>query len=164
MDGLPQNPDAQRLAEMLRQQQLEQMMQKFQANAPVDQVPLGMENRQLPTQYNMGSPVQLAGGQMQDIPVPQGVPQGFYNPPQAFQGTMNVNPLAVMGSMPIGDGRLQSNVLGSNVSAPGFNRTSLNQVGLGYSAPVGGGTLSANVNVPVQGNNYNAMLRYNKSF
>ena len=164
MDGLPQNPDAQRLAEMLRQQQLEQMMQKFQVNASVDRVPLGMEDRQPQMQYDMSSPVQLAGGQMQDIPVPQGVPQGFYNPPQAFQGTMNVNPLAVMGSMPIGDGRLQGNVLGSNVSAPGFNRTSLNQVGLGYSAPVGGGTLSANVNVPVQGNNYNAMLRYNKSF
>lgn len=164
MDGSLQNPDAQRLAEMLRQQQLEQMMQKFQVNAPVDRVPLGMEDRQPQMQYDMSSPVQLAGGQMQDIPVPQGVPQGFYNPPQAFQGTMNVNPLAVMGSMPIGDGRLQGNVLGSNVSAPGFNRTSFNQVGLGYSAPVGGGTLSANVNVPVQGNNYNAMLRYNKSF
>ena len=164
MDGSLQNPDAQRLAEMLRQQQLEQMMQKFQVNASVDRVPLGMEDRQPQMQYDMSSPVQLAGGQMQDIPVPQGVPQGFYNPPQAFQGTMNVNPLAIMGSMPIGDGRLQGNVLGSNVSAPGFNRTSLNQVGLGYSAPVGGGTLSANVNVPVQGNNYNAMLRYNKSF
>jgi hypothetical protein len=164
MEGSLQNPDAQRLAEMLRQQQLEQMMQKFQVNALVDRVPLGMEDRQPQMQYGMSSPVQLAGGQMQDIPVPQGVPQGFYNPPQAFQGTMNVNPLAVMGSMPIGDGRLQGNVLGSNVSAPGFNRTSLNQVGLGYSAPVGGGTLSANVNVPVQGNNYNAMLRYNKSF
>ena len=164
MDGLSQTSDAQRLAEMLRQQQLEQMMQKFQVNAPADRLPLGMEDRQPQIQYNMGSPIQASGGQIQDIPVPQGVPQGFYNPPQAFQGTMNVNPLTVMGSMPMGEGRLQGNVMGANVSAPGFNRTGLNQVGLGYSAPVGGGTLSANVNAPVQGNNYNAMLRYSKSF
>jgi hypothetical protein len=35
---------------------------------------------------------------------------------------------------------------------------------MGYSAPVGGGTLSANVNAPAQGKNYGAMLQYNKSF
>ena len=164
MDDLPQNLDAQRLAKLLRQQELEQMMQKFQLNAPIDQVPLGMEDRQPPTQYNMGSPVQLAGGQMFDIPVPQGVPQGFLNPQQTFQRGINMTPLQVSGSMPMGDGRLQGSVMGSNVAMPNFNRTSINQVGLGYSAPVGGGTLSANVNVPTQGNNYNAMLRYNKSF
>ena len=164
MDGLPENPDAQRLAEMLRQQQLQQMMQRFQANAPVNQTPIGMEDREPPMQYNMGSPVQVAGGQMPDIPVPQGVPQGFYNPQQTFQRGMNMTPLAVSGSMPMGEGRLHGNVMGSNVSAPGYNRTGLNQVGLGYSAPVGGGTLSANVNVPTQGNNYNAMLRYNKPY
>jgi len=164
MDGLPQNADAQRLAEMLRQQQLEQMMQKFQVNAPVDRVPLGMEDREPPMQYNMGSPVQASGGQIQDIPVPQGVPQGFYNPQQTFQRGMNMTPMQVSGSMPMGEGRLHGNVMGSNVAAPGYNRTSLNQVGLGYSAPVGGGTLSANVNVPTQGKNYGAMLRYNKPY
>ena len=164
MDGLPENPDAQRLAEMLRQQQMQQMMQRFQANAPVDRVPIGMENQQPPMQGSMGSPIQVSGGQMPDIPVPQGVPQGFYNPQQTFQSGMNMTPLAVSGSMPMGEGRLQGSVMGSNVAAPGFNRTGINQVGMGYSAPVGGGTLTANVNAPTQGNNYNAMLRYNKPF
>jgi len=164
MDGLPENPDAQRLAEMLRQQQMQQMMQRFQANAPVDRVPIGMENQQPPMQGSMGSPIQVSGGQMPDIPVPQGVPQGFYNPQQTFQSGMNMTPLAVSGSMPMGEGRLHGSVMGSNVAAPGFNRTSINQVGMGYSAPVGGGTLTANVNAPTQGNNYNAMLRYNKPF
>jgi hypothetical protein len=164
MDGLPENPDAQRLAEMLRQQQLQQMMQRFQANAPVNQAPIGMEDRQPPMQNNMGSPVQVAGGQMPDIPVPQGVPQGFLNPQQTFQRGINMTPMQVSGSMPMGEGRLHGNMMGSNVAAPGYNRTSLNQIGMGYSAPVGGGTLSANVNVPTQGNNYNAMLRYNKPY
>lgn len=164
MDGYPENPDAQRLAQMLRDQQLQQMMQRFQVNPPVEQVPIGMENKEPPMQYNMGLPVQVAGGQMPDIPVPKGVPQGFYNPQQTFQAGMNMTPLAVTGSMPMGQGRLHGNVMGSNVAAPGYNRTSVNQVNLGYSAPVGGGTLSANVNVPTQGNNYNAMLRYNKPY
>jgi len=164
MDDLPQNVDAQRLAELLRQQQLEQIKQKFQLNALTDQVPLGMEDRLPPTQYNISSPVQLAGGQMFDIPVPQGVPQGFLNPQQTFQRGINMTPLGISGNMPVSEGMLQGNVMGTNVAAPGFNRTGINQVGLGYSAPVGGGTLSANVNVPTQGNNYNAMLRYNKSF
>ena len=162
MEDLPQNPDAKRLADMLRQQQLQQMMQRFQANAPVQQMPI--ENQAPPMQDNMGTNLRMAGGQMPDIPVPQGVPQGFLNPQQQFQRGVNMTPLMIGADVPMGQGRLSGNVMGANVAAPGYNRTGINQVGLGYSAPVGGGTLSADVNVPTQGSNYNAMLRYNKRF
>lgn len=168
MDGLPQNPDAQRLAEMLRQQQMQQLMQKFQMNAPtgIDELNANLDrSQQPPMQDNMGANLRMAGGQMTDMPVPQGVPQGFLNPQQQqFRSGMNMTPLMVGADVPMGQGRLSGNVMGANVAAPGYNRTGINQVGLGYSAPVGGGTLSADVNVPTQGNNYNAMLRYNKRF
>ena len=167
MDGLPQNPDAQRLAEMLRQQQMQQLMQKFQMNAPigVDQLNANLNQaQQPPMQDNMGTNLRMAGGQMPDVQVPQGVPQGFLNPQQQFRSGMNMTPLMIGAEVPMGQGRLSGNVMGANVAAPGYNRTGINQVGLGYSAPVGGGTLSADVNVPTQGSNYNAMLRYNKRF
>jgi len=167
MDDLPQNPDAQRLAEILRQQQMQQLMQKFQMNAPtgVDQLNANLDQaQQPPMQDNMGANLRMAGGQMPDVFVPQGVPQGFLNPQQQFRSGMNMTPLMIGAEVPMGQGRLSGNVMGANVAAPGYNRTGINQVGLGYSAPVGGGTLSADVNVPTQGSNYNAMLRYNKRF
>lgn len=167
MDGLPQNPDAQRLAEMLRQQQMQQLMQKFQMNAPTgtDELNANLDrSQQPPMQDNMGTNLRIAGGQMTDMPVPQGVPQGFLNPQQQFQRGMNMTPLMIGADVPMGQGKLSGSVAGANVAAPGYNRTGINQVGLGYSAPVGGGTLSADVNVPTQGSNYNAMLRYNKRF
>lgn len=168
MEDLVQNPDAQRLAQILRQQQLDQMMQKFKINEPVgvDNLNANLANYQSepPMQGNMGTNFRMGGGQMTDVPTPQGVPQGFLNPQQQFRQGINMTPLMVGADMPMGQGRLTGNVMGANVAAPGYNRTSINQVGLGYSQPVAGGTLSADVNVPTQGSNYNAMLRYNKRF
>jgi hypothetical protein len=166
MEELEPTADAKKIAEMLRQQQMQKIMQSFQANAPMntDQLNANLQSQEPPMQNSMGSPMYAMGGQMADIPTPQGVPAGFYNPQQTFQQGVKMNPLMIGGSVPMGEGRLHGNVLGTSVQAPGYNRTGINQAGLGYSAPVGGGTLSANVNVPTQGNNYNAMLRYNKAF
>ena len=166
MDELEQTSEAKRIANALRQQQMQKIMQSFQANTPVntDQLNANLQGQETPMQNNMGSPMYASGGQMADIPVPRGVPSGFYNPQQSFQQGVKMMPLALGGSVPMGEGRLHGNVAGSSIAAPGYNRTGVNQIGMGYSAPVAGGTLSANVNVPTQGNNYNAMLRYNKSF
>lgn len=166
MDDLTDNAESKKIADMLRQQQLQQMMQKFALNPSQDQqTPLSLDdNSEPPLQTNFGSPFYIAGGQMRDIPTPKGIPAGFYNPPMSFQQGVNVTPLMVGANIPVGEGNLTGNVLGTNVNAPNYSKTGINQVGLGYSAPVGGGTLSANVNIPTQGNNYNAMLRYNKQF
>jgi hypothetical protein len=108
--------------------------------------------------------LRVAGGQMLDMPVPRGVPEGFLTPQQTFQSGINATPLMIGANIPMGQGSLQANVMGANVNAPGFSRTGINGVGLGYSHPVGGGKLTGTVNVPTQGSGYNAMLQYSKQF
>jgi hypothetical protein len=108
--------------------------------------------------------LRVAGGQMSNIPVPNGVPEGFLNPQQTYQSGINMTPLMVGANIPMGQGTLQANVMGSNVNAPGFSKTGVNQMGLGYSYPVGGGTLTGTVNKPLQGSGVDAMLQYSKQF
>jgi hypothetical protein len=113
---------------------------------------------------SIGNYLRVAGGQMQDMPVPRGVPEGFLTPQQTFQSGINMTPLMVGANIPMGQGSLQANVMGTNVNAPGFSKTGVNQLGLGYSYPVGGGTLTGTVNKPMQGSGVDAMLQYSKQF
>lgn len=178
------NPE--KLAEMLQQQQAMKFLQSMQSqmNAPMsteipqepmqiqDGMPVpnapmdrrGMLQSAINGLGSQGSNFRAAGGQMQNIPVPQGVPEGFLNPQQTYQSGVNMTPLMLGANVPMGQGNLQANVMGSNFNAPGFSKTGINQVGLGYSRPMGGGTLTGTVNKPMQGSGVDAMLQYSKQF
>lgn len=120
----------------------------------------------LPQQLAKLLQVRAAGGQMPDIPVPQGVPEGFLNPAplQRSQYDPNVQPLNIGVDIPAGNGRVTLDAYGANVAAPGFNETKVNALGLGYQHPVAGGLLSGRVIKNTQQPNYNFMLNYMKQF